>query len=265
MRLKMQSLLLTTFSWLSHFSQSYILLKCNKTSSNECLGTSISESMVFPTCVNDTPNRYDFVAFIAIHLVFTKFVYMMYYIYTHPEMLFHNSIIDTGKKQRSIRYANWGIALSNFGIYLMYFTTFTNDPLQGHPSDVRETLTDLHIFCVVMIVLGTSLLSVVMVKNIHVMAYTITSIVYFVTLVTTGSIAWHLYNVHGYEQAMQFMNIGEFEILYFTFVYYLFSIRTYEVGRIHKTVSDHLIPLGGIFFLNSIVGPIVYSCLNCYL
>ena len=264
----MQSVLLATFGWLSHFSQSYILLKCNKshnTEASECLGTSISESMVFPTCVNATPNRYDFVAFFAIHLVFTKFVYMLHYIYTHPDILFHNSIIDTIEKQRSVTYAKWGIIMTNLGIYLMYFTTFTNDPLQGHPSIVRATLTDMHIFCVVLIIMGSSLVSMVMLKNIQVMAYTITSILYIIMLITAGSIFLHIYSAYGYDQAMRFMNVGEFEILFFTFVYYLLSLRTYEVGKIHNTILDHLVPLGCIFFLNFMVGPICYSCLNCFL
>lgn len=276
----MQAIALTVFSWLSHFSQCYILLKCNNSEKEECIngledddiemvdyytGTSISESMVFPTCVNYQPNRYDFLAFTSIHLVFTKFIYMMYYIYSNPGIIFHNQTIETLTMRNHIRLARFGIILSSIGIYMMYFTTYTNNPIKSVPSDVRSVLTDMHMFCVILIVLGTGVLCYQIVREIDQKMYTFLSYGYFLAISILGSVFLYKYVNNSLNDAMRFMNIGEWEIFYFTYVYYLLSIITYLDGNIHNTMGENKWGFLGIAILNFIIGPTCYSCINCLL
>lgn len=252
----MQALLLTGFSWLSHYAQSYVLLKQPM--------TSISESMVFPTCVNSVVNQYDVLGFISIHLVFTKFIYMLRYLYINPGILFQNQTIESVRQKRLIISSKIGIWLTIVGIYLMYFTTYTIDGNNGS-SEARRVLTEMHMACVVLIVLGTFLLCSVMIRGIWINVYTWLFSCYMLVISILGGIFIHTYIHHGYDEAVSFMGIGEFEILYFTFVYYLLSIRTYVDGNIHNTICSNVEALLGICFLNLLIGPICYSCLNCFL
>lgn len=258
--------IITVFSWLSHFSQCYILLKCNNSGTEECVhgleddvytGTSISESMVYPTCVNMNPNRYDYLAYVTIHMVFCKFIYMLYHIFTKPSMIFHNR-----GKSIDILLTKIGIIICSTGIYVMYFTTYTKEPLKSEPSTLRNVLTTIHICCVGLIINGSLLFCYQIIKVINQRVYNIVSYLYFLTMIVLSIIFIHKYKVNGKNEAMRFMNIGEWEILYFTYVYYLLSIVLYENGDIKDTYKNKL-QIMAIVMCNFIIGPICYSCINC--
>lgn len=281
----LQAISLTVFSWLSHFSQCYILLKCNNSESIDCIestghpdtnnyeyhtGTSISKAMVFPTCVNIDAKFYDYLAFMTIHMVFCKFIYIMYYLYTCPEIVFqnmdiHNQLIECDKNKLFIWQTKRSILISIVGIYFMYFTTYTTDPLKSEPSLVREVLVYFHIICAGLIISGTSTLCFQIVREINERIYKCVTVVYLLTLMVMGSISLYLYHQDGYHASLRFMNVGEWEIFYFTYVYYLLSIVTYVYGNIYNTLFENKKIVLSIFLINFIIGPTSYSVINCVL
>ena len=233
-------------------------------------GTSISEAMVFPTCVNTDANFYDYLAFITIHMVFCKFVYMMCYLYTYPELVLQNmdvnsNIIEYDENKWFLWLTKRSILTSLLGVYLMYFTAYTTDPLKSDPSLSRQVLVYFHVICVLLIVVGTSTLCVQIVREINERACRCVTAVYLLILMVLGTTTLYLYHQDGYDTALQFMNVGEWEIFYFTYVYYLLSIVTYVNGNIHNTLLANKQTCVFIFAINFILGPISYSLINCLL
>ena len=233
-------------------------------------GTSISEAMVFPPCVNTDAKFYDYLAFITIHMVFCKFVYMLYYVYTYPELVLQNmdigrTIIEYDANKWFLWLTKRSILTSLLGVYLMYFTAYTTDPLKSDPSLAREVLVYFHVSSVLLIVVGTSTLCFQIVREINERAYLCVTAVYALTLMTLGTIWLYLYHQDGYDAAMRFMNVGEWEIFYFTYVYYLLSIVTYVNGNIHNTLLENKQTCVFVVALSLILGPTSYSLINCLL
>ena len=190
--------------------------------------------------------------------------------YTYPELVLQNrdvnsKIIEYDENKWFLWLTKRSILTSLLGVYLMYFTAHTADPLKSDPSLARQVLVYFHVVCVLLIIIGTSTLCIQIVREINERAYLCVTTAYVLMVMVLGTSWLYLYHQGGYDAAMRFMNVGEWEIFYFTYVYYLLSIVTYVNGNIHNTLLENKQTCLFILASNLILGPTSYSLINCLL
>jgi len=252
----------TIMSWMTHFAQVFVLLKCLTCKSttgldqivNQTMGTSISETMIFPPysgigCVT----KYDYLSFFSIYVVFVRFFYNLHYLYDNCD-----DILYRYNNQRYQIIFKRFITLSATAISLLFFTVANPG---ASPSNTRYILHILHLTMVGIFVSSSYVWMWMLLASINIKKYYFFVGLHLFALLTIG-IVWLIVAVNqGTNVALvDVFNVGEFEIMAFSVVYYVMILINIRIGDIENNpdLKSYCI----IFLIYYCIGPLIYNAVN---